>query len=155
MMGYDDTAVTHHDLEDLAGPMQLRDCVIVNLLTHFVEVARNSRRPVKGAVLAPDVSNSIYLTVVARQSVPQPRAELGPADLAVPRIFGGDDYDYLIMPLHTPGHWMLAILDRQSRRVTFFDPLQLSDDVPSLRPTIADVIKGVVAAVHTEDFLVI
>lgn len=149
----DDTIVTQSDIDDLDGPVPLRDCVIINLLTHFVEIARKSQQPIKGAVLAPDLSNSIYLTAVARRSSPRPHAEFGPSDLSRPRIFGGDDYDHLLMPLHTPGHWMLAILHRHRRSVTFFDPLQRSDDVP-LRPLISDVIKGVVAALYGKDFLV-
>lgn len=161
MEDYDDTIVTPRDLEDLTTHAPLRDCVVLNLLTHFAEVAQDAQPPVRAAVLAPDLSNSIYLTVIQRQMLSRPSAELGPEDLAVVRISGcRNGYDYLLMPVHAQepgthiGHWMIGFLDLQSKCVTFFDPLQPSEDHPNLRAYLVEVLRRMVASALGHQFLV-
>lgn len=102
--------------------------VIVALLRYFEQLAEALFPPRHYLLINPEFTDLVYREAVNSDPTGFRQRPL----LANGATYGSrKSCDYILMPIHEPGHWTLAIGVRRTGRFEHYDPLQRDFDVAS------------------------
>lgn len=112
--------------------------VIVALLRYFAEIAESLLPPRHYLVVNPEFTALVIREMTVQQTELPDGATYG-------RREGSD---YVLMPIHLPDHWTIAIGSPRTGVFEFFNPLQSGDAVSGVSPSIAASVVAVVDALN-------